>query len=249
MLRFLLPLTLAAAPALAHDRLMPTASCTQIVTITGTEEAQALNRYLYFVYVAVTQTTPKASNEFIGELRQNTAKACQQLELGTSLEDAIRAVTKSALNGTPTTPKVSLDDSAHALLKKFLEPGADRRALTQTLMPSEADISAIFTPDFAPKVADYVAEVFGSGSVSPKDGYTEILVTVANTSELIDGGPALAEFPGGYKRLRPFLQRGIPIVRFKFVEPGETLGLAFDGLYRVNDRWVLIPKAWRLVEQ
>ena len=33
-----------------------------------------------------------------------------------------------------------------------------------------------------------------------------------------------------------------------FVEPGESLGLAFDGLIFVNGRWVLMPKPWRVLE-
>ena len=44
----------------------------------------------------------------------------------------------------------------------------------------------------------------------------------------------LAEFPGGYKAVLPHLKPGNAIVRFKFVKPGETHGMAFDGLIHVN---------------
>ena len=41
----------------------------------------------------------------------------------------------------------------------------------------------------------------------------------------------------------------VPIGRFKFVEQGETLGLAFDGLIFVNDHWVFMPKPWRALPE
>ena len=52
-------------------------------------------------------------------------------------------------------------------------------------------------------------------------------------------------FPGGYKRVVQFMKPGIPIVRFKFVKPGDRIGLAFDGLVYVNGRWALMPKPYR----
>jgi hypothetical protein len=55
----------------------------------------------------------------------------------------------------------------------------------------------------------------------------------------------LNEFPGGYKDVLAHMKPGIPIVRFKFVEPGKRLGMAFDGLVHVNGRWVLMPRPWR----
>ena len=45
-----------------------------------------------------------------------------------------------------------------------------------------------------------------------------------------------------------FFKRNVPIVRFKFVKQGETTGMAFDGLIYVNDRWVIMPKPWRVLK-
>ncbi len=33
--------------------------------------------------------------------------------------------------------------------------------------------------------------------------------------------------------------------RFKYVEPGETPRMSYDGLCEVDGKWVFIPKAWR----
>jgi hypothetical protein len=52
------------------------------------------------------------------------------------------------------------------------------------------------------------------------------------------------EFPGGYAQVAQYIVKDVPIVRFKFVKPGETMGMAFDGLIHVNGRWVFMPKPW-----
>ena len=41
------------------------------------------------------------------------------------------------------------------------------------------------------------------------------------------------------------MKPGIPIVRFKFITKGETLGLAFDGLVYLDGQWKILPKPWR----
>jgi len=41
------------------------------------------------------------------------------------------------------------------------------------------------------------------------------------------------------------LKPGLRIYAFKFVEPGQSLGMAYDGLVRVNGQWRIMPKPWR----
>ena len=99
---------------------------------------------------------------------------------------------------------------------------------------------------FAAQLEAHNRRLWESGrALGPKPGQTNLIVVFATTDQLIDGGPALAAFPGGYKDVLTHMKRGVPIVRFKFVKPGESLGMAFDGLVHVNGRWVLMPKPWR----
>ena len=42
------------------------------------------------------------------------------------------------------------------------------------------------------------------------------------------------------------IKPGLKVYRFKFVEPGEDLGMAFDGLVNVNGHWRIFPKPWRV---
>ncbi|MBS0661167.1 MAG: hypothetical protein JSR82_23350 [Verrucomicrobia bacterium] len=101
--------------------------------------------------------------------------------------------------------------------------------------PTAAQIEKIAaTPDDAKALTAYVESMFASipaNGLAAKDGQTEIIVS--------------NELPGGYARTTSKFKPGVAIYAFKFVKPGETLGMAFDGLMKVDGAWVMIPKAWR----
>ena len=44
-------------------------------------------------------------------------------------------------------------------------------------------------------------------------------------------------FPGGYKRVADKFKPGLTVYRWKYVKPGEKLGMSFDGLVYVNNHW------------
>lgn len=79
--------------------------------------------------------------------------------------------------------------------------------------------------------------------IATKSGQTEVLVNV-----LIPGEDAKSEknrFAGGYIQILDKFTKGISIYTFRYVKPGSTLGMRYDGLTYVNKRWVFIPKMWR----
>ena len=43
------------------------------------------------------------------------------------------------------------------------------------------------------------------------------------------------------------MKSGLTVYAFKFVKPGETLGMAFDGLVWVNGHFAIFPKPWRFL--
>lgn len=105
--------------------------------------------------------------------------------------------------------------------------------------PNAAQIAAIAaTPEDAARLTAYVDEIYGQLSKAgpaAKPGQTEILVS----------GPALADLPGGYKQQAAHFNPAIRFYSFKYVVPGEKLGMSYNGLCEVDGKWVLIPKAWR----
>lgn len=139
--------------------------------------------------------------------------------------------------------------SATALLKKFLAPGADRAALTKELRPTTNDYAKVFIADFAKKLEAAQKPLWDSApAIGPKEGQTEVTVGKATAEDFQKGTAAAKEFPGGYAKLGDKLQSGVTLFRFKFVKPGETLGMAFDGLTFVNGHWCIFPKPWRAAE-
>jgi hypothetical protein len=136
---------------------------------------------------------------------------------------------------------------ATQLLQHFLEPDADYRALTLKLRPRTEDYDAVYRQPLAgllEKTHKPMWQDEGS-AIMPKPGQTEILLGLTTTDNLIAKDSQLGEFPGGYEDVLSYMKPGNPIARFKFVAPGETLGMSFDGLVYVNGHWVLIPKPWR----
>jgi hypothetical protein len=52
-------------------------------------------------------------------------------------------------------------------------------------------------------------------------------------------------FPGGYRAIAAKLNPNRIWVRWKFCRPGETAGMAYDGLVWVDDHWAWFPKPYR----
>ena len=136
---------------------------------------------------------------------------------------------------------------ATSLLKEFVKPGADHAALSKQLRPTAADYAAVFDADSSAKVAAVYDPAWEGGQmiVAPKAGQTEVKVFSATSDEMKSWTGNAAEFAGGWKEVAPKLKPGLKIYRFKFVEPGKDLGMAFDGLIYVNGNWRIFPKPWR----
>ncbi|TLD68777.1 hypothetical protein FEM03_20805 [Phragmitibacter flavus] len=105
--------------------------------------------------------------------------------------------------------------------------------------PSTSQINAISaTLNDAELLRAYVEEVYTqipSTGPAAKPGQNEILVE----------GPDLKDLPGGYTQKIKHFRPGTDIYRFKYVAPGQDIGMSYDGLIKVKDQWIFIPKAWR----
>ena len=144
-----------------------------------------------------------------------------------------------------------LDPEAKVLLLKFLEPGADHSALTNTLKPTEADYKAFFTNDSWKTAMDKYNELWEKYpfAIKPNEGQTELLLWGSNIEDIKFGTGNAMKFPGGYKMIVDRIESGHIIYRFKFVKPGKSIGMSFDGLVKVNGRWVIFPKPWRVFQK
>ncbi len=141
-------------------------------------------------------------------------------------------------------------EGALALLKSFLVPEADTVALSAALRPKAEDYAAVFVGDAAETARTTYAPAWDAGAmhVRPKEGQSALLVWSATGAQIAAGEGDAGEFPGGYRQIADKLKPDVTFYRFKFVRPGETTGLAFDGLVHVNGRWVMFPKPYRALQ-
>lgn len=148
----------------------------------------------------------------------------------------------------PAKSYPATEEGAKALLAEFVKPGADHAALSKDLRPSSADYASVFEPGLAAKAESGYGPAWDGGQlvIAPKAGQTEVKVFSATSDELKSWSGGASEFPGGYKDVAAQLKPGLKIYRFKFVEPGQDLGMAYDGLVNVNGHWRIFPKPWRV---
>ena len=93
--------------------------------------------------------------------------------------------------------------------------------------------------------AAYAALWAARPSFGPRAGQLELQVHAALADDFQGRAPRAWAFPGGYGRVAPLLRAGVPWVCWRFVAPGERLGLAYDGLAWLGRRWAWFPKPWR----
>ncbi len=144
-------------------------------------------------------------------------------------------------------------DGAKSLLGEFMKPDADRKKLTMELRPTKEDYRAFYADErTAARAETYFDKLWSSGDavVAPKEGQTELKLFSATTEDLRDSKGESAEFPTSMLSLASTdnLKPNQTIYAFKFVKPGESLGMAFEGLTYVNGHWRLFPKPWRFME-
>lgn len=144
-------------------------------------------------------------------------------------------------------------DGAKSLLQEFLKPDADRKKLTMELRPTKEDYRAFYADEStATRAETYFDKLWSSGDavVAPKEGQTELKLFSATTEEMREGKGESTEFPSSLNTLAETnnLKPNLTIYTFKFVKPGESTGMAFEGLTHINGHWRLFPKPWRFME-
>ncbi len=149
-----------------------------------------------------------------------------------------------------TPDATTLRQSAHDLLTKLQRHGAvaSTSSLTASLLrPRPEDYEKVFDPMIAASVRETYEPFWLSGTIEvrPKPGQTALMLAMATTEDLQADTPSARAFPGGYRQVAAYLQPGRVWVRWKYVEPGESLGMAYDGMVWIDDHWAWFPKPWK----
>jgi hypothetical protein len=247
MLRRLVCFTIAVGvgcgTAAAADGFDPSTSCSEVLSGESGIPEVAVGFWAFGFLAAANDRPETITPELIGTMLDILRERCAAAPTA-SLAQIAREMAAAEAEASPgQTGDVAAD--GREFLLRFLDDGEDRQAMTLALKPTPEDVRTVYAEPLASRLIDAYDGLFVAGAViQPKPGQTELLSVFTTTGALKRGDPVLAEFPGGYKDVLDYIVGDVPIARFKFVEPGEDLGLAFDGLVHVNGRWVFMPKPW-----
>jgi hypothetical protein len=124
----------------------------------------------------------------------------------------------------------------------------ERVALVRTLRPTDDELGRLVVEPLRTPARRLYAELWQHPPpLSPKPHQTEVWVRTATTEDFVAWNERAREFPGGYRALARFLVAGVIWVAWKFVAPGESSGLSFDGLAWLDGRFVWLPQLWRML--
>jgi hypothetical protein len=174
------------------------------------------------------------------------------IALFTVLSFSPAVAAKKAKKPVAAAPVVAQQNeaAARAALEQFLKPGADVKALTETLRPTPNDFFTVFDPTVAQKAQSYYATLWTKdATVTLKPGATELKLFHATTDELLTAAPSSQKFPLGWRTVAKSLKKGLVFYSWKFAAPGDDKAAQlYDGLVSVNGHWAWFPKIWNAIK-
>lgn len=112
--------------------------------------------------------------------------------------------------------------------------------------PRAEDYARVFTAAIAPAMELHFSSLWAQRpEVTAQVEQTELQLWSARGDQLGGDTPG---FPGGYKALAAHLVPDRIWSAWKYVRQGATLGMAYDGLVWLDDRFVWFPKPWRALK-
>lgn len=162
------------------------------------------------------------------------------------------AVTAAATAAIDAATRLALYQSAFLLLSRPL--GSDSPAaamqLIEELRPRKEDFARVFIGEAAERAQLVYAGLYAAPRpIEHEPQQTTLRLFLATAVELRDQGPQALSFPGGYKDIVEFLQPDTLWVHWKYTAPHTASGIAYDGLVRIDDRWVWFPKPYRFLRK
>lgn len=114
------------------------------------------------------------------------------------------------------------------------------------LAPRAEDYARVFTAAIAPAMELHFSTLWArKPEITAQAEQTELQLSSARGDRVGEGAVG---FPGGYKALAAHLLPDRIWSAWKYVRPGATLGMAYDGLVWLDDRFVWFPKPWRALK-
>lgn len=170
-------------------------------------------------------------------------------EASTSSAEVERAPTaeEEVVVPPPVAPPSEERTQVEAIAKRFVEAGADHPAIFASLKPTPAELAAIFDEASVGPVSKQVDEFYETvkANLSLKPTQTEVIVGGGKIDVFRAGTPTGC--PTAYKAVAEKMKPGLALYCFSIVEPGQKKGTTIDALIKVGERWVFVPKPFRVI--
>lgn len=125
---------------------------------------------------------------------------------------------------------------------------ADPGEIVRLLEPRPEDYAKVFVPEAVDRAREGFSKLW---STPPrglgKPDQTEVDAVACTAAQLAEDNALSREFPGGYRQIAHLLVADRIWVRFRLRAPGASLGMAHDGLVKLDDHWAWFPKPWRIL--
>ncbi|WP_433383569.1 Imm49 family immunity protein [Actinoplanes sp. CA-142083] len=140
------------------------------------------------------------------------------------------------------------------VLRLQLEPMLEAIAVDRTgvalreMRPRDEDYAKTFTPGTVERARSRYEELWaGPLDFRRPDPEARVEIHVAPAGMLGDANELSRFFPGGYRSIAGLLMPKRVWAAWRYVTPGQTAGLSYDGLTWCDDHWAWFPKPYRLL--
>lgn len=145
------------------------------------------------------------------------------------------------------------------MLKPQVEPlllalSRDRSGeVLRSVRPRDEDYAKAFVGGAAELARKAYEPIWGAGDLGQfdlrhPDATQTVLTCDAAPAGMLAGDNELSRrFPGGYRGIAGLLDPHRVWVRWRLTRPGESAGMAYDGLVWLDDHWAWFPKPYRLL--
>ncbi|MGK3207314.1 hypothetical protein [Amycolatopsis sp. MEPSY49] len=152
-----------------------------------------------------------------------------------------------------SSPRLRAEASMVALQVQ-LEPilraiAADRTgAALRELRPRDADYAKVFVRDTVEPARQHYERNWTTGiGFRRPTGRPNLRVHLAPAGALADDNPMSRPFPGGYRSVADLLVPTRVWAAWRYLSPGQSAGLSYDGLAWCDDHWAFFPKPYRVL--
>lgn len=212
------------------------------VLLRGLLAARHLPDHDLLAQVVALQTHPhptlaQAATDAAAAMRADLAaapesEAAQELN---ARDQALAAIAVLEQQLTPVLRALAQDRSGH---------------LAAALVPRESDYAMAFAPEAVEAARQGYARLWSqTPELAPVHPDSRLELHFAPAGMLEYANELSWHFPGGYRAIAHMLDPHRVWVAWKLIPPGQSAGMAYDGLVWLDDHWAWFPKPYRMLAE